>query len=194
MKKLAIFIFGLAMVAFGNMAQAQQSDTEATAKAWMDFMTPGKMHDWMAKWNGTWEAEVSQWMDPAAPASKSKAVNVQSSIMNGLYTVGKFTSNMMGMPMEGQSTMGYDNVKKMFISTWVDNFGSGIVVLTGNYDEATKTLHLKGKQTDPTTGKDCDLREEMKIVDDNTYTLTMFGTGADGKEMKVMEGTFKRKK
>lgn len=44
------------------------------------------------------------------------------------------------------------------------------------------------------TGKDSDLREEMKMIDDNTYTMSMYGTGMDGKESKFMEGTFKKKK
>jgi hypothetical protein len=34
----------------------------------------------------------------------------------------------------------------------------------------------------------------MKMIDDNTYSMTMYGAGMDGKEMKFMEGTFKKKK
>ena len=44
------------------------------------------------------------------------------------------------------------------------------------------------------TGKESEIREEMKMIDDNTYTMTMYGAGMDGKEMKFMEGTFKKKK
>lgn len=169
-------------------------DSAAMNKAWQDFMTPGDMHKWMANTNGTWEAEVSQWMDPSAPPTKAKAINVQNSTLGGRYVIGKFTSTMMGQPFEGMSTMGYDNAKKMFTSTWMDNMGTGIVHMSGTYDEATKTLNLKGHQTDPMTGKDSEMREEMKMIDDNTYTMTMYGAGMDGKEMKFMEGTFKKKK
>ena len=177
-----------------NTAPAPPPDSAAMMKAWEVFATPGDQHKWMAKMNGTWEAEVSQWMDPAAPPTKVKATTVQSSTMGGRYVIGKFTSSMMGMPMEGLSTMGYDNGKKLFTSTWIDNMGTGIVHMTGTYDERTKTLSLKGQQTDPMTGKDCDIREEMTVIDDNTYSMAMFGPGLDGKEMKFMEGTFKRKK
>jgi hypothetical protein len=109
------------------------------------------------------------------PLMKSKAVNVQSSAMGGRYVIGKFTGTMMGQPFEGMSTMGYDNAKKLFTSTWIDNMGTGIVHLTGTYDEAAKTLNLKGHQTDPMTGKDSEMREEMKMIDDNTYIMTMYG-------------------
>ena len=163
-------------------------------KAWQDFMTPGEMHKWMAKQVGTWEAEVSQWMDPSAPPTKAKATDVVKMAMNGLYQVADFSSDMMGMPMMGQSTLGYDNAKKKFVLAWIDNLGSGIVYMTGNYDAATKTLSLKGKQTDPITGNDSDIRQEHQFVDEDTYVMTMYGAGMDGKEMKFMEGTFKRKK
>ncbi len=172
---------------------APPMDSAAMMKAWQDFATPGAMHKWLENMNGTWESEVSQWMDPAAPPTKMKATNVQTSALGGRYVVGKFSSMMMGMPFEGMSTMGYDNGKKMFVSTWVDNMGTGMVRMTGTYDEATKLLSLKGQQTDPMSGKDTDIREEMKIIDDNSYTMTMYGAGMDGKEMKFMEGTFKRK-
>ncbi len=172
---------------------APPMDSAAMMKAWQDFMTPGDMHKWMANHVGTWEAEVSQWMDPAAPPTKVMAKDVVTMSMNGLYQIGNFSSSMMGQPMTGQSVLAYDNSKKIFVSTWIDNLGSGIVYMTGSYDQTNKTLSLKGKQTDPMTGKDADLRQEMKFTDDNTYTLSMYGVGMDGKEMKFMEGTFKKK-
>lgn len=162
-------------------------------KAWQDFMTPGPMHKWLAGQVGTWDGDVSQWLDPSAPPMKAQATDVVTMTMNGLYQVGNFSSTMMGMPMTGQSTLGYDNAKKMFVLSWIDNLGSGIVFMTGTYDEATKTLELKGKQTDPMSGKDTDIRQVNKYIDDNTYIMTMYGVGMDGKEMKFMEGTFKRK-
>jgi hypothetical protein len=177
-----------------DASPAAMPDSAAMMKAWQDYMTPGDMHKWMEKTNGTWEGEVTQWMDPKAPPTKATAKNVQSSALGGRYVIGKFTSTMMGMPFEGVSTMGYDNAKKMFTSTWMDNLGTGIVHMSGTYDETTKTLNLKGHQTDPMTGKDTDIREEMTMIDNDSYSMSMYGTGADGKEMKFMEGVFKRKK
>lgn len=191
MKRIIIIVCTVLTTVLCQHAQAQNADP---MKAWQEFMTPGAMHKWLAKQTGTWEAEVSQWMDPSAPPAKSKATDVVSMAMNGLYQVGDFSSTMMGMPMMGRSTLGYDNAKKLFVLSWIDNLGSGIVYMTGTYDEKTKTLSLKGKQTDPMSGKDTDIRQENKYIDDDTYTMAMYGLGMDGKEMKFMEGTFKRKK
>jgi hypothetical protein len=166
----------------------------AMMKIMQDYGTPGAMHALLAKHNGTWEAEVTQMMDPKAPPTKSKAVNVQTAELGGKHFVGRFSSTMMGMPLEGMSTTGYDNSLKQFYSTWVDNMGTGIVRMTGKYDEATKTINLSGKQTDPMTGKETDMREEFKLIDDNSYYMALYMPGPDGKEMKFMDGTFKKKK
>ena len=190
MKRITLSCCAIFLLTTINNLYAQ---TAEEMKAYQDFMTPGAMHKWMAKLNGTWEADIISYMNPTNP-DKSKATNVTKTIMNGLYSVGDYTGNMMGMPFQGHSMMGYDNAKKVFVNTWVDNMGSGIIFMTGTYDDATKTLHLKGKQTNPMNGADVDIREEMKIIDDNSYTLIMYGAGMDGKEIKFMEGTFKRKK
>lgn len=176
-----------------DAATTTPADTTGMTQKWMDYATPGPMHKWMEKTNGTWEGDVSSWMSADAPPSTSKATNVQSSVLGGRYVSGKFSGTMMGGPFNGMSLMGYDNARKVFVSTWVDDMGTGIVHMEGTYNEASKTLSLKGRQTDFMTGKESDIREEMVMIDDNTYKMTMYGTGLDGKEMKFMEGTFKKK-
>ena len=178
----------------GTKAPAAMPDSATMAKAREAFMTPGEMHKWMEKTNGNWEADITLWTAPGVPPSKTKGSMTQSSIMGGRYVTGKFTATMMGMPMEGMSTMGYDNGKKQFVSTWIDNFGTGIVYMTGTYDSTTKTLNMKGVQTDPVSGKDSNIREEVTTIDNDSYTQYMFGDGPDGKEMKFMEAVYKRRK
>ncbi len=167
-------------------------DSAAIMKAWVDFYTPGDMHKWMAKQNGTWTGEVTAWMDKDKPPVKWNATSTNTTTYNGLYQIGTFKGTMMGMPFEGQSILGYDNSKKKFVTTWIDNMGSGILIMTGDWDEASKTLHLKGTQTNPMDGSDMSIRQEVKFVDDNTQVTTMFGTIA-GAEEKMMEINLKRK-
>lgn len=171
----------------------QPLDSAAMMKAWEDFAKPGDMHKWLAKFNGTWEADITEYSNPAKPA-KSTGVAVYSSSLNGLYQEGKISGTMMGMPFEGKSWMGYDNSKKEFVSTWIDNMGSGIIYMKGSYDVASKKLTLKGVQTDPGTGKDSEIREVMTVKDDNNYIMEMYGTGPGGKEIKFMDAVYKRKK
>jgi Protein of unknown function (DUF1579) len=169
-------------------------DSATMAKNWQAYMTPGDIHKMMAKWNGTWNSDITMWMQPGAPEQKSKGTVVNKMIFNGLYEESNHTGNMMGMPFNGKSTMGYDVHKKEFVSTWIDNMGSGIMVLRGPWDEATKTMTLKGKTTDPGTTAEMEVRETFKIIDDNTQEMEMFMLMPDGKEFKTMNIVFTRKK
>lgn len=173
-------------------AAAPAMDSAAMMKAWEAFRAPGDMHKLLATFNGQWVADVTTYMDPSRPPIKSQATQIFKPIMGGLYQAGHMTGTIMGMNFEGQSINGYDNAKKIFVSTWIDNLGSGVINMTGSWDEATKTLHYKGSQTDPVTGKDVPIRQELKVLDVNTYLLTMYGAGMDGKETKFMEATYKR--
>lgn len=177
-------------------APTDSAGMAAMMEAWMDFAKPGAEHAWMATHAGTWVCDsVKQWMDPSQPPTTAKATDVVTMGMNGLYQMSDFSSSMMGQPMMGHGLMGYDKMKKKFVLSWIDNMGSGIVRMEGSYDDATKTLNLSGKQSDPGRKMETDIRQELKFHDDNSYTLAMYGTGHDGKsEQKFMEGTFKRKK
>ncbi|MFZ1676094.1 MAG: DUF1579 domain-containing protein [Saprospiraceae bacterium] len=191
MKKIALFLMVSLVGLIVQTMQAQQ-DQAAMMKAWMDFKTPGEMHKMLASWNGVWNADVSSWMDPSAPPMKSTATVENKMVLEGLYQMGHYEGTMMGSPFEGYSTLAYDNGKKMFVNTWIDNMGSGVVVMTGKWDAANKTLELKGTQTDPMTGKDSPMREVITVIDANTQKMVIYGVGMDGKEAKFMESTMKR--
>lgn len=169
-------------------------DSATMAKNWQAYMTPGDVHKMMASWDGTWNSDITMWMQPGAPEEKTTSVAVNKMVLNGLYQQSTHTGMMMGMPFNGMSTTAYDIHKKEFINTWIDNMGSGIMVLKGPWDEATKTMNLKGKATDPGTTGDMDIRETLKIIDENTQEMEMFSMMPDGKEFKTMNIRFTRKK
>ena len=189
--KKTLVISSMLFAAFCSYAQTP-ADGEATMKAWQAFMTPGEEHKMLAKSNGTWNEDMTMWMAPGAPAEKSTAVAENKMILNGLYQQSTHTGNFGGRPFEGIGTTGYDNGRKIFISTWVDNMGSGIMYMEGSWDAATKTINMKGTQTDPMTGKSMAIRETLKIVDDNTQLMEMFEV-KNGKEWKMMEIKLTRK-
>lgn len=169
-------------------------DSATMMKNWQEYMTPSDVHKMMAKWDGTWDGDVTMWMAPGTPEQKSKSTAVNKMIMNGLYQESNHTGDMMGMPFYGKSIVAYDNHRKEFISTWIDNMGSGIMVLKGPWDEATKTITLKGKMVDAGTKMDTDIRETFKIIDENTQEMEMFVMTPDGKEFKTMNIKYTRKK
>ena len=170
-------------------------DSATAMKAWMEYATPGEAHKMLAKSNGTWIGEVSMWMSPDAPPQVNKSSMTNKMVMDGRYQLSEFNGDFMGMPFTGMSTTAYDNHKKVFISTWIDNMGTGIMKMEGPWDEATKTISLKGTMIDPSTGRECDMRETLKIIDDDNQLMEMYGPDPKtGREFKSMTIKLTRKK
>lgn len=186
MKKTLLFL-GAAFCLASSYAQT------AEEKAYMAFMTPGTEHQMLAKDNGTWNEDITLYMDPKAPPIKSQSTCVNEMILGGRYQKSVHTGNMMGMPFEGQSTVGYDNGRKIWFSTWIDNMGTGIMYAEGTYDNSKKMLTMKGKMTDPTSGKNTDFKETLTFIDDDHQKMEMF-TVTGGKDVKTMEILFTRAK
>jgi hypothetical protein len=88
--------------------------------------------------------------------------------------------------------MGYDNLKKVFQSSWVDNMSTGIMYMEGKWDDATRSVVFTGKCTNPASGKEMNVREVYKIVDDNTHVMEMYQM-ENGTEYKSMEMKMTRK-
>jgi hypothetical protein len=170
-------------------------DSAMMNKAWAESMTLGEPHKMLAKSAGTWTADITMWMADGAPPTKSTGSTVNTMLFGGLYQQSKHKANMMGMPFEGMSTVAYDNTEKKYVSTWIDNMGSGILVMSGDWDNATKSLNMSGKMKNPANGLECTEREVFKPVDDNHQTLEMYGPDPKtGKEYKMMEIQYTRKK
>jgi len=171
-------------------------DSATAVKAWMSYATPGEMHKMLAKYDGNWTGETTAWMEGGGKPQKGVSESSNKMIFGGRYQVSNYKGSFMGMPFEGMSIMGYDNGKKKFVSTWIDNMGTGIMNAEGDWNATKKTVEFKGKMTDPSRpGKECDVREVYTFIDDNNHTIEMYGPDSKtGKEMKTMEIKLIRKK
>jgi len=162
-------------------------------KAWMAYATPGDAHKTMANLVGTWDATVKSYM-PGAPATEQKSTSTFESVMDGRYIMEKADGNFQGMPFHGMGIYGYDNGEKHYVSTWVDNMGTGMMSGTGTSDDGGKTINWVQKGFDPMSGKEMSFRSVMHMMSADQYHFEMFGADPTGKEMKMMEITYDRKK
>lgn len=170
-------------------------DSATATKAWIEYATPSDMHQMLAKSDGNWMGQTTMWMEDGGKPMTSMSEAVNKMMFDGRYQMSNHKGNMMGMPFEGLSIVAYDNSKKKFVSTWIDNMGTGIMSMEGDWNPSTKSIEFKGKMTDPSRpGKDCDVREVFTFVDDNTQKMEMYGPDPKtGKEFKTMEIKFTKK-
>ncbi|CAM3714006.1 DUF1579 domain-containing protein [Flavobacterium gelidilacus] len=162
-------------------------DSAAIAKAWTDYATPSKAHEMLAKDTGTWDAEMTFWMPDSPEPQKAKSVATYKMILEGKYQEGTFKGEMFGMSFEGRGLTAYDNASKEFITIWIDNMGTGMLVSRGQYDEASKSITFSGNMVDPVTGKEKKVKEVITYIDDKNQKMEMFEVNSDGTEFKNME-------
>jgi hypothetical protein len=169
------------------------AQTQEEMKKWMDYSTPSDVHKMIAKSDGDWDEDLTFLMAPGAPEQKMKSSCTNKMIMGGRYQESTHKGDFNGMPFEGRGTLAYDNLTKKLITTWIDNMGTGLMYMEGTWDDATKSVTFTGKMVEPMAGKEINVKQEWKMVDDNTQEVDMYQE-KDGKEFKTMHIKLTRKK
>jgi len=198
----------LAVPALGQEKQASKPEAGSEKKPsaaemmarMMEFAKPGENHKHLQELVGTWSYAVKWWMSPDAPPMESTGTTVSRSVMDGRYVISEHTGSMqmpgdngkmMDMAFKGMAVEGYDNVKKKYVSSWIDNMGTGIMLSEGTYEPATKTLtYLAEYEVMP--GVKTKARQVIKHLDKDHHTMAYF-EDRGGKEIKVMEISYSRK-
>jgi hypothetical protein len=164
--------------------------------AMLELMKPGPEHQQLDKLVGTWNVDCQSWMAPDTPVMESTAKVVIKPLFDGRFLQEEFTSSHMGQPFTGISTVGYDRVAKQYVSSWIDNMGTGIVYTTGTSDDGGKTITYTGTMSCPMEAKDgksgtAKVRQIETHQGDDRFTYVMY-VNRDGKEYKALSLNYHR--
>ncbi len=172
-------------------------------KQMMELSKLNENHKLLSSLDGNWDYSIKFWMnpDPNAKPQESKGTATRKSIMGGRYVMmdvsGKMQmpgedGKMKDMMFKGMGMEGYDNVKKKFVASWIDNMGTGIEFSEGTYDPATRSFTYTSEM-EPVPGMKTAIREVIKIADNNHMSLEWY-ENQGGQEKKTMEINYTKKK
>jgi len=172
-------------------------------KQMVELSKMNENHKLLSSLDGNWSYAIKMWMnpDPNAKPQESKGMATRKSIMGGRYVMmdvnGRFQmpgedGKMKEVQFKGMGLEGYDNVKKKFVGSWIDNMGTGIEFFEGDYDPGTKTFTYTGEM-EPMPGMKSQVREVLKLTDNNHMTLEWY-ENQGGQEKKTMEISYTRAK
>lgn len=188
---LSLFATTLSAMA-ANKDVEKQMDSQATMEMYQKLAMPGEPHKLFASLAGSWTTRTKSWMEPDTPPMESTGSAEMKMLLNGRFLQQEFTGEMMGQPFSGIGIDAYDNIRKKYVTAWVDTMGTGIFMMEGTASADGRTITLEGQHEEPGGGQ-MSHRAVWKILDDNTQTFDMYGTHHGGKEMKVMEILYTRK-
>ena len=185
-------VMGTVPVLAKDKKSEKQMDPQAMMEAYTKLATPGEPHKQFASLAGSWTTKTKEWMEPGKPPSESTGSVEMKMVLDGRFLQQEFTGEMMGHPYSGLGISGYDNLRKRYVSTWIDTMGTGVFVMEGTANADGKTITLKGQHAELGGGQ-MTHRAVWKLVDADTQIFEMYGTHGHGKEMKMMEITYSRK-
>lgn len=192
---LALLLVAVAASADDKDKKAAPSAAEhdAMMKKWMEVATPAEAHKKLEPMVGTWATKVTMWMDPSAPPEVSEGTSENRMALGGRWLEQRYEGTLMGGPFSGIGYTGYDNYKKQYVGMWMDTASTAAMSTTGKADAAGKSMTFTGSMDDPMTGKVCEMKEVVTIVDGDHHNFEMWQTGPDGKMFKAMEIQYVRK-
>jgi Protein of unknown function (DUF1579) len=178
-----------------------QPNPEEMMKQMMEMSKLNDNHKLLADMNGNWTYTIKMWMnpDPNAKPQESKGTAVRKSAMGGRYAMMDVTGKlqmpgpdgkMKDMQFKGMGIEGYDNAKKKFVSSWIDNMGTGIQFSEGTYDPASKTFTY-ASEMEMMPGMKTPVREVLKMTDKDHMLMEWYETHG-GQEKKTMEIAYTR--
>ncbi|MBX2921057.1 MAG: DUF1579 family protein [Chitinophagaceae bacterium] len=153
--------------------------------------TSDKYHALLARSTGLWIGKGTiQFSPDALPVDAGSTILVNSMSMGGLYQVSEFRGTPpsgMGMPWTGLRITGYDTARKVFTRAMIgDGQSAGSVAMEGTWDEASQSITMPFTKKYP-SGKEENLKEVYKIIDENTEVLEIYAVDPKTKkEFKML--------
>ena len=182
MKNILIFFLILSSSLF-----SQENDP------WSEYMIPGKMHELLAIYEGSFRVEISMWMDESnTPALVT--VNAENKMILGRrFLEMKQSGPMMDYNYEAMTTLGFNTISGEFSLSALNNMGTGSLFLEGSaWEPASKTAILKGEMINPVNKQTIHVRQVIRFTDENTLLIENYDRKDGGQERKTIQYLFTR--
>jgi hypothetical protein len=115
--------------------------------------TPGSAHRALDALVGDWSIDARCWMTPDGPPAVNKGTSKVRWILGDRFVQEDFNGEFMGKAFHGIGLTGYDNMKKKYVGSWIDDMSTGMFVTEGTADADGKGFTFHGKMDDPMTGQ-----------------------------------------
>jgi hypothetical protein len=177
------------------LSEMAPKDVEAAMAAWMKTTRPGAPHEWLKQFEGAFKTTLKvRTGGPGEPPMESEGKTVSAMVLGGRFLESKLSASMMGMPMEGQLLLGFDNVRKQFTATWADTMGTGILPSHGSLDPSGKVLTMFATMDEPMTGEiGKTVKHTWRMESADRYTFTIDEVQY-GEPFTVVEVVYERMK
>lgn len=157
-----------------------------------EIAEPGPEHRRLQALIGNWTAETKTWRRPDAPVEQGTGTMSNFWMLDGRFVGQEYKSRARRPKYQGLGALGYDGIRKVYTSVWLDTRSTLIHTATGSCDASGSVFTLDGVSQDPAIGEPVTCRSITRIVNKKKYTFELFMEGSDGKMFRTLEVIYSR--
>lgn len=152
---------------------------------------PGEEHKRLAPFVGSWSATIKAWSSPDAPPAVFEGGAEFRWALGGRFVEQRFTASFAGKPFNGVGYLGYERPRKRFVSLWLDDASTEMMLRTGAMDG--KSFTASGENYEPALAAFAAVKETTTVVDANTLLFELWKTPPGGKPRRELEIVYRRR-
>ncbi len=152
---------------------------------------PSPEHEFLSRQVGNWKVSCRYSMGAGTEPIEVSGTET-AEMIGGFWLVTRFEADLLGTPMAGQASTGYDPIQKRFVGNWKDSSIPFLYAFEGFLDDEQKVLKMSGENYDPVRGVRAIYRSVIEYHSLKEKTLTLSVELADGSINEILQYHYTR--
>jgi len=149
-------------------------------------------HDRLTAMAGTWDVEMTLWLQPGAPAMATKGTSTIRTILNGRFIEERIEGVLNGVPFTTLAWTGFNTSTRKYEATRIATTNTARIAETGEYDAKTNRFELKADY--PLAGDTWHQRTVIEPTSADAMIATSYLSFGNVPEWKAVEIKYTRRR
>lgn len=151
-------------------------------------------HALLARLCGRYTGIARTWLEPGKLADESPITGEFREALGGRFIIHEYRGEMEKQPLTGIATIGFDLQAEKFVTSWVDTYHTGTMIMQFIADRAhgDNGFSVLGSYPDPTGGPSWGWRIRTAILDADRLLIAHYNIPPGAEEALAIEIAYQR--
>lgn len=150
------------------------------------------MHKQLNALVGDWGGTTYTWLEPGELTDKSAITGTIRPLANGRFLLYEYCGSCLGDPCNGAMVFGYDLVRNIFQSVWLDSFHTETGIISSNGEIIDGVFSTQGEFGNPAACAPWHWVTEITLTKENMLLITSFTISPSNDKHKIAESRLER--